>query len=430
MSAGSTDGTISIGRGEEKGTSQSLGTASVASGGWVDLADAHSTRRPPGSRPAAPRWLATSDGRVVFVRGALPGERVRVAVTDERRSYASAHVAEVLEAAPERTVPPCPHVAEGCGGCDWQHVAPDAQPGLRAAIVRDALTRIGGIEAPTVAEGEPLPTEGFRTTVRGAVVDDRFAYRRWHSHDPLAVDSCLIAHPLRRGGHRGGSLPWRPPGLDPGRGPDGGAAGGGRPLPPRTWWCPTGWWWSGRDRTAAGPAGLVPRGGRRPHVADLGHLLLPVPPGRRRAARRRGPRARPPTSHPRPGRSPTCAPGVGLFAGTIGEGRPVIAVERDRSAVADARHNLAGEPARDRAGVGRELAARPGRSRGGRPAPHRPGSQGSGRGRRHPGPRRGAGQLRPGRPRAATPGCWPRPATATPGRPSWTCSRTPPTSRR
>jgi 23S rRNA (uracil1939-C5)-methyltransferase len=85
------------------------------------------------------------DGRVVFVRGALPGERVRVVVTDERRSYASARVAEVLEAAPDRVDPPCPHVAEGCGGCDWQHIAPDAQPALRTAIVRDALSRIGRI---------------------------------------------------------------------------------------------------------------------------------------------------------------------------------------------------------------------------------------------------------------------------------------------
>ena len=70
------------------------------------------------------------DGRVVFVRGALPGERVRATVTDERRSYASAHVAEVLDAAPDRVDPPCPHVAEGCGGCDWQHVAAARPAGL------------------------------------------------------------------------------------------------------------------------------------------------------------------------------------------------------------------------------------------------------------------------------------------------------------
>ena len=61
-----------------------------------------------------------------------------------------------------------------------------------------------------VAEGEPLPTEGFRTTVRGAVVGDRFAYRRWHSHDPLAVDSCLIAHPLVEEVDRGGPVPAAP----------------------------------------------------------------------------------------------------------------------------------------------------------------------------------------------------------------------------
>ena len=82
------------------------------------------------------------DGRVVFVRGALPGERVRVTVTDERKTYATATLDEVVEPAPDRTAPPCPHVADGCGGCDWQHVEPAAQPGLRA---RDrAPTRSSG----------------------------------------------------------------------------------------------------------------------------------------------------------------------------------------------------------------------------------------------------------------------------------------------
>ena len=58
------------------------------------------------------------DGRAVFVRGALPGERVTVAVRDEKARFARAELAEVLEAAPERVVPPCPRVADGCGGCD------------------------------------------------------------------------------------------------------------------------------------------------------------------------------------------------------------------------------------------------------------------------------------------------------------------------
>src|SRR4029077_4132374 len=83
------------------------------------------------------------DGRAVFVRGALPGERVRIAVTEEKHRFARADLVEVLEAAEERVVPPCPRVADGCGGCDWQHVAPAAQRVLKGRIVTDALRRIG-----------------------------------------------------------------------------------------------------------------------------------------------------------------------------------------------------------------------------------------------------------------------------------------------
>ena len=61
--------------------------------------------------------LARDDGgRVVFVDGALPGERVRALVTDERRDFARATTVEVLEPSPHRVAPPCPALAAGCGG--------------------------------------------------------------------------------------------------------------------------------------------------------------------------------------------------------------------------------------------------------------------------------------------------------------------------
>ena len=139
------------------------------------------------------------DGRAVFIRGALPGERVRVVVTEERNRFARGEVAEVLEAAAERVAPPCPRVAEGCGGCDWQHVAPAAQRALKARIVTDALRRIGRLDPPEPDLGPDLPAEGWRTTVRALVTDDgRAGFRLRHSHDALAVGDggCLVAHPL------------------------------------------------------------------------------------------------------------------------------------------------------------------------------------------------------------------------------------------
>jgi len=136
-------------------------------------------------------------GRVVFVAGALPGETVSAELVEERKSFARASVREILQPSGSRAEPPCPHVAQGCGGCDWQHAVPEAQHGYRLALVSEVLTRQGAIIDPVVRSGPAVPYTGVRTTVRGhAGPDGRFAYRRRRSHARIEVDSCLIAHPL------------------------------------------------------------------------------------------------------------------------------------------------------------------------------------------------------------------------------------------
>jgi 23S rRNA (uracil1939-C5)-methyltransferase len=137
------------------------------------------------------------DGRVVFVEGALPGELVAVEIEDEHRRHARGRVADIVEPAAARVPPPCPRVAEGCGGCGWQHVEPAAQAALKRTLVSEALDRLGGIADADVAAGPPLPTTGYRTTLRGlADGDGRFCLRRHHSHDLVPVPGCLVAHPL------------------------------------------------------------------------------------------------------------------------------------------------------------------------------------------------------------------------------------------
>lgn len=134
-------------------------------------------------------------GRVVFVRGALPGERVAVRLVDTNRDFARAEVEQLLRASADRVTPPCPYVERGCGGCDLQHAAPAAQPRLKAAIVADALRRIAHISDVEVEIGPPLPAAGFRTTMRVGVRDGRAGLHRPRSHDLVTVDHCLVAHP-------------------------------------------------------------------------------------------------------------------------------------------------------------------------------------------------------------------------------------------
>ena len=163
-------------------------------------------------------------GQVVFVAGALPGERVRVAVETEHRGYLTARLLEVLEPSPDRVAPPCPELARGCGACQWQHVRVGAQRSLKRDIVLDALKRIGGLDPaslpPTVEQPTvELPPWSYRTTVRAGVVNGRAGYRRARSHSSIAVDDCMVAHPLlvplitdaRYPGAKRGCAPLRKP---------------------------------------------------------------------------------------------------------------------------------------------------------------------------------------------------------------------------
>ena len=90
--------------------------------------------------------VARHEGRVVFVRHALPGERVRARVTDRTKNFLRADAVEIIEASPDRVEPLCPFAGPGrCGGCDWQHASLPAQRALKAAVVEEQLQRLAGI---------------------------------------------------------------------------------------------------------------------------------------------------------------------------------------------------------------------------------------------------------------------------------------------
>jgi len=280
-------------------------------------------------------------GRVVFVEGALPGERVRVAVTDERRHHARAVVLEVIEPAPTRVTPPCPFVAAGCGGCGWQHVDPEAQRALKGSMVAEALARLGGLPDAEVAPGPVLPATGYRTTLRGvADATGRFALRRHHSHDLVPVPACLVAHPRLAAVAAEGRFP------------------AGREITIRV-----GARTGDRMVIVDGPAGAVEvpdgvrvvtgdelAGGRRAWLFEL------VAGVRLRVSARSFFQAGPDAAEAlvaavgeAVGPSGTLADlyaGVGLFAATVGRGARVVAVEASASAAADARVNLAGGDAK------------------------------------------------------------------------------------
>ena len=139
------------------------------------------------------------DGRVVFVRHSLPGERVLASITGEARSYLRADAVEIIRASPQRVQPPCPNAGPGrCGGCDWQHVNLPEQRRLKGALVAEQLQRIAGIERTvevTEVDGAPLGL-GWRSRVRFAVDDSGHVGLHQHrSHELQLLTECLIASP-------------------------------------------------------------------------------------------------------------------------------------------------------------------------------------------------------------------------------------------
>lgn len=136
------------------------------------------------------------DGRVVFVGGALPGEDVTVTISEAKRDWARGTVAELHSRSPHRVEPPCRRRLQGCGGCDWQHLAVAEQLPAKAGIVVDALRRTARLADPQVRAGGAVPSTGYRTTIRVIGDDGEHAsYRRERSHDTVHATGCLIAHP-------------------------------------------------------------------------------------------------------------------------------------------------------------------------------------------------------------------------------------------
>ena len=136
------------------------------------------------------------DGRVVFVRGGLPGDTVRVAIVEQKGEWSRGVVTDVVAPAPERVDPPCVRRREGCGGCDWQHLAVPAQLPAKLEIVRDALRRTGKLAEPDLRLGSAVDADGYRTTIR--VVGGRHgdaSFRQDRSHDTVEAGGCIIAHP-------------------------------------------------------------------------------------------------------------------------------------------------------------------------------------------------------------------------------------------
>jgi len=146
-------------------------------------------------------FIAHWGGRTFFVRHAISGELVRAEVTDVTSKISRADAIEILEPSPSRVPVACAVAGPGgCGGCDFLHIEPGAQRDLKTTVLRDALTRQGGL-ASTEVEGFVVETLdarslGWRSRVRWSIgPDGRPGMHRHRSTRIIATDTCLLGMP-------------------------------------------------------------------------------------------------------------------------------------------------------------------------------------------------------------------------------------------
>jgi tRNA/tmRNA/rRNA uracil-C5-methylase (TrmA/RlmC/RlmD family) len=136
-------------------------------------------------------------GQVVFVRHALPGERVTAEITELHKGFLRADAVAIHEASADRVEPPCPYARPGaCGGCDLQHASGDAQRRWKASVVEEQLRRLARLRWDVEVEELPGGLLGWRSRVRYAVdAAGRAGLLKHRSHEVVAIDRCRIAHP-------------------------------------------------------------------------------------------------------------------------------------------------------------------------------------------------------------------------------------------
>ena len=140
-------------------------------------------------------FVARHEGRVIFVRHAITGERVRIRINEISKNFARADAIEVLNPADSRVTPSCEFAKPGgCGGCDFQHIDPKAQRKFKAEIIKEQFHRLAKMEIDIEVE-EVLPIYGWRSRMEFTVSENRrLSMFQARSNNLVEISQCKIAH--------------------------------------------------------------------------------------------------------------------------------------------------------------------------------------------------------------------------------------------
>lgn len=131
--------------------------------------------------------IGRHDGKVVMIKGAIPGETVEARVDEEKKDYSTATVVRVVEPSPDRVEPPCGHFGL-CGGCQLQYIAYGRQVTIKEEVLRNTILRIAKLD---VALSDPLTGEPWNYRHRGQfkVAGDAAGFFGEKSRDIVDIDS-------------------------------------------------------------------------------------------------------------------------------------------------------------------------------------------------------------------------------------------------
>ena len=139
--------------------------------------------------------VARIDGRVVFVHGALRGEKCRVLILKTLKSVAFAKVLEVIEPSSERITPDCPYFPR-CGGCTYRHIRYEEELRLKRQRVQDNLSRIGGSDVTVEEILGAQDTLRYRNKAQYPVSKDgAVGFYRARTHEVIECEHCLLVKP-------------------------------------------------------------------------------------------------------------------------------------------------------------------------------------------------------------------------------------------
>ncbi len=134
-----------------------------------------------------------ADGKAVFVPFTVPGEKVSINITEDKKKYARAELVEVLESSTRRVAPRCKHFGQ-CGGCQLQHMTYPYQLEQKQLIVMDQFRRVGVVDGLVINPIIGSPAEwNYRNTVQfHQTSEGRLGYQKARSHEVIAIEECFL----------------------------------------------------------------------------------------------------------------------------------------------------------------------------------------------------------------------------------------------